>query len=133
MTIEASLLMGVILLVLIGILFLFFHVHNRAWLTEAACEAAVTGSTAAAGGDSPYAAAWMKSRVLGNVGFFGGEDLRASVSVSMNVRVSYRMNTVAILGGFVWPVEVDAEAALTDPVAWIRQVRSIGQVIRNPD
>ena len=133
MTIEASLLMGVILLVVLGILYLFFHVHNRAWLTEAACEAAVTGTTAAAQGQDPYAAAAFKSRLLEGTGFIGGQDLRSTVSVTTNVTVSYRMNTAAVFGGFVWPIDVQAQAVLTDPVAWIRGVRSIGQVLRSGD
>ena len=44
MTIELALLMPVILLVLFGVLFLFFYVHNRAWLTAAAYETALDGS-----------------------------------------------------------------------------------------
>ena len=43
-TIEAALLMPVIFLVLMGVLNLNFFVHNRAWLTAAAYEAAVSGS-----------------------------------------------------------------------------------------
>lgn len=41
-TVEAALLMPVIFLVLMGLLYLNFYVHNRAWLTAAAYEAAVT-------------------------------------------------------------------------------------------
>ena len=43
-TVEAALLMPVIFLVLMGLLYLNFYVHNRAWLTAAAYEAAVSGS-----------------------------------------------------------------------------------------
>ena len=43
-TIEAALLMPLILMVLMGLLYLDFFVHNRAWLTSAAYEAAVSGS-----------------------------------------------------------------------------------------
>lgn len=41
-TVEAALLMPVIFLVLMGLLYLNFYVHNRAWLTAAAYEAAVS-------------------------------------------------------------------------------------------
>ena len=133
MTIEASLLMGVILLVVMGILYLFFHVHNRAWLTEAACEAAVTCTTAAAQGQDAYAAAAFKSHLLEGTGFIGGQDLHSAISVSTTVNVSYRMNTASVFGGFVWPIEVSAGAVLTDPVAWIRGVRSIGHVLKSGD
>ena len=36
--------MSLVLLVLMGVLYLSFFVHNRAWLTAAACESALTGS-----------------------------------------------------------------------------------------
>ena len=44
MAIETALLMPVILLVIMTVLYLFFYVHNRAWLTAAAYEAALSGS-----------------------------------------------------------------------------------------
>ena len=44
-TIEAALLMPLILMVLMGLLYLDFFVHNRAWLTSAAYEAKVIKKT----------------------------------------------------------------------------------------
>ena len=41
-TIEAACVMSLVLLVLMGVLYLSFFVHNRAWLTVAACESALT-------------------------------------------------------------------------------------------
>ena len=41
-TIEAALLMPLVLMILIGVLYLDFFVHDRAYLTAAAYEAAVT-------------------------------------------------------------------------------------------
>lgn len=43
-TIEAACVMALVLLTVIGILYLCFFVHNRAWLTAAACESALAGS-----------------------------------------------------------------------------------------
>ena len=42
-TIEAALLMPLVLMILIGVLYLDFFVHDRAYLTAAAYEAAVSG------------------------------------------------------------------------------------------
>ena len=42
-TIEAACVMSLVLLVLMGVLYLSFFVHNRAWLTAAACESAISG------------------------------------------------------------------------------------------
>ena len=44
MTIEAALLMPLLLLVVMITLYLFFYVHNKVWLTAAAYEAALDGS-----------------------------------------------------------------------------------------
>lgn len=43
-TIEAALLMPLVLMILIGVLYLDFFVYDRAYLTAAAYEAAVSGS-----------------------------------------------------------------------------------------
>ena len=43
-TLEAALLMPLLLTVIMSMLYLDFFVHNRAWLTAAAYEAAVSGS-----------------------------------------------------------------------------------------
>ena len=43
-TVEAACIMSLVLFVLIGVMYLSFFVHNRAWLTAAAYEAALTGS-----------------------------------------------------------------------------------------
>ena len=42
-TLEAALLMPLLLMVIMSMLYLDFFVHNRAWLTAAAYEAAVSG------------------------------------------------------------------------------------------
>ena len=43
-TIEAACVMSLILFVIVGTMYLCFFVHNRAWLTAAAYEAALAGS-----------------------------------------------------------------------------------------
>ena len=43
-TIETACVMPLILLVLMGLIYLSFFVHNRAWLTSAAYESALCGS-----------------------------------------------------------------------------------------
>lgn len=43
-TVEAACVMPLILLVLFGTIYLSFFVHNRAWLTAAAYESALSGS-----------------------------------------------------------------------------------------
>ena len=76
LTVEAACIMPVILLAVFACLYLCFYVHNRAFLTSAACESAVCGSLAAVKeGGKPYETARERSIVLGNTGFFFAEDL----------------------------------------------------------
>ena len=68
--------MPVVLLAVFSCLYLCFYVHNRAFLTSAACESAVCGSMAAVKeSGEPYETARERSIVLGNTGFFFAEDL----------------------------------------------------------
>ena len=79
-TIEAACVMSLVLLVLMGVLYLTFFVHNRAWLTAAACESALTGSIEGIRKDGQAEqAAEIRCRELGNVGFFGAENLTGQV------------------------------------------------------
>ena len=72
MAIETALLMPVILLVIMTVLYLFFYVHNRAWLTAAAYEAALSGSMEAAVPDgNSREAALKKGMSLGIQAFLG--------------------------------------------------------------
>ena len=53
MTIEAALLMPLLLLVVTITLYLFFYVHNKVWLTAASYEAALDGSLEARRAHNP--------------------------------------------------------------------------------
>ena len=89
-TIEAACVMSLVLLVLMGVLYLSFFVHNRAWLTAAACESALTGSMEGVRKDGqPQEAASVRSRELGNVGFFGAENLTGQVNGGKEIKVTY--------------------------------------------
>ena len=56
-TIEAACVMSIVLLTVMGVIYLSFFVHNRAWLTEAACEASLSGSMEAVRQDGQAQAA----------------------------------------------------------------------------
>ena len=76
LTVEAACIMPVVPLVVFSSLYLCFYVHNRAFLTSAACESAVCGSIAGVKeAGKAYEAARERSILLGNTGFFGAEDL----------------------------------------------------------
>ena len=90
-TIEAACVMSLVLITVMGVLYLSFFVHNRSWLTAAAYEAALAGSIEGVQKNGQiYEAASAKAQELGNVGFFGAENLSYQVSDGKKVKVSYR-------------------------------------------
>lgn len=129
-TIEAACVMSLILLVLMGVLYLSFFVHNRAWLTAAACESALTGSMEGVRKDGqPQEAASVRSRELGNIGFFGAENLTGQVNGGKEIKVTYTADTVSGFGGLKWKIAVDGSSRVVRPVEWIRKIRAASEVI----
>lgn len=129
-TIEAACVMSLVLLVLMGVLYLSFFVHNRAWLTAAACESALTGSMEGVRKDGqPQEAASVRSRELGNVGFFGAENLTGQVNGGKEIKVTYTADTVSGFGGLKWKLAVDGSSRVVRPVEWIRKIRAASEVI----
>ena len=129
-TVETALVMPVILLVLMGLLYLSFFVHNRAWLTAAAYEAAVSGSMEGyRKNGAVYETAEVKGRILGSEGFPGGENFSMHTSAGKRVEVTYRMDIAAGYMGEHWNFKVSGEAEVLRPVEWIRKAKGIADVL----
>lgn len=130
-TIEASVIMGVFLFMFLALFRLFFFVHNKAWLTCAAYEAAVTGSMAGelSGQDANFSA-WWKANTLKNAGLSGLDslDLQVQVTPLGKVEVSYFYQVPVIWQQMPMQVRVSAESRILRPTAWIRQVKAAGGV-----
>lgn len=130
LTVEAALLMPVLLLVVMGILYLFFWVHNRAWLTAAAYEAAISGSMEGIKEEGEVQeTAEEKGRELGSTGFFGADNLTVQATAGKKVQVVYNLDTVSGFGGFSWHLCAEGEAAVLKPVSWIRKVKAAAELI----
>ena len=113
-TIEAALLMPLVLMILIGVLYLDFFVHDRAYLTAAAYEAAISGSMEGyKKKGNIYEKADIQGRMLGDIGLPGGE----------TVKVTYRLEVPAGFLGQKWKLEVSGKAKPLRPVGWIRKVK----------
>ena len=123
-TIEAALLMPVIFLVLMGVLYLNFFVHNRAWLTAAAYEAAVSGSMEGYSKNGKvYEKADIQGRMLGSTGLPVGENF------SMQTSVTYRIEIPVGFLGLKWKVKAVGKAVPLRPVGWIRKVKSVRNAV----
>lgn len=133
-TVEAACLMSLILLVIMGCISLFFHVHNRVWLTAATYESAVTGSLEGTREDgSPEQAAESKSQELGNIGFFGAENLRSQVSVGKSVQVTYTLDTVSDFGGFSWNIKTEGKSLVIRPVPYVWKIKAAAEILKGDE
>ena len=125
-TVEAAMIMPVVLLVTFSSLYLCFYVHNRAFLTSAACEAAVCGSIEGAriNGDT-YEAARDRSILLGNTGFFGAENLytetAAGTEPGSEILVAYELDTIFSPFGIHWHLKTEGRAGVFRPASEIRR------------
>ena len=107
MTIEAALLMPLLLLVVMITLYLFFYVHNKVWLTAAAYEAALDGSMETA---RPEGKSRDKALKKGKV------------------QVTYDLDMFSVYGGFNSHLQVKGSVKVIKPVTWIRKVKGLSEV-----
>lgn len=129
-TIETACVMPIILFALMGILYLFFFVHNRAWLTAAAYESAVSGSMEGIKRDGPvYEAARVKSQALGSLGFFGAENISTQTEAGKKVVVTYDLDTIGEYTGLSWHLLVKGESKVIRPVGWVRKVQAASELL----
>ncbi|MFQ6865074.1 pilus assembly protein [Blautia sp.] len=123
-TIEAACVMSLVLFAVTGLLCLCFFVHNRSWLTAAACEAALTGSMEGNREDGePVLAAENRSRELGSSGFFCMENLRQQIRAGKKVTVAYMADARTGIGG-TWKMQVQESSKIIDPAAWVWKIKA---------
>ena len=133
-TIEAACVMSLVLITVMGVLYLSFFVHNRSWLTAAAYEAALAGSIEGVQKNGQiYEAASAKAQELGNVGFFGAENLSYQVSDGKTVKVSYQADTIAGFGGFRWVLRTEGSSKIIRPAQWIRKVKAASEIVKDTE
>ncbi len=119
-TVEASLIIPLVLMAVIGVLLLFFYVHTRSYLTAAAAEAALLGAMeenrlTGSGESKAGERAGMRLRD----GFFTGSLPEVSVTCGEEIAVAYH---VTIGEGFryaSWELEAKAAFPLIVPAIYV--------------
>lgn len=107
-----------------------FFVHNRAWLTAAAYEAAVSGSMEGYSKNGKvYEKADIQGRMLGSIGLPVGENFSMQTSAGKSVQVTYRMEIPVGFLGLKWKVKAVGKAVPLRPVGWIRKVKSVRNAV----
>ncbi len=127
MTVETALLLPLVLLAWMGAVSACLFVHNRAWLTGAAYESAITGSWDAirSQGDAEGRAREKLRLLLGN-SLYGSKNIHAETEEKGGrIFVTVRGRHGAY-GGLHWSFRVTGSRKLCRPVSYIRQARRAG-------
>nr|WP_294649975.1 TadE family protein [uncultured Blautia sp.] len=131
LTVETACVMPLILFTLLGLIYLSFFVHNRAWLTAAAYESAVSGSMEGVRKNGQvYDTARMRSEELGNTGFFGAENLSTQTNVGKQVQVTYDLDTISSYGNLNWHLRTEGTSGIINPVKHIRKIRAASAILK---
>lgn len=131
LTVEIACVMPLILFTLLGLIYLNFFVHNRAWLTAAAYESAVSGSMEGVRKNGQvYDTARMRSEELGNTGFFGAENLSTQTNVGKQVQVTYDLDTISSYGNLNWHLRTEGTSGIINPVKHIRKIRAASAILK---
>ena len=131
LTVETACVMPLILFTLLGLIYLNFFVHNRAWLTAAAYESAVSGSMEGVRKNGQvYDTARMRSEELGNTGFFGAENLSTQTNVGKQVQVTYDLDTISSYGNLNWHLRTEGTSGIINPVKHIRKIRAASAILK---
>ena len=131
LTVETACVMPLILFTLLGLIYLNFFVHNRAWLTAAAYESAVSGSMEGVRKNGQvYDTARMRSEELGNTGFFGAENLSTQTNVGKQVQVTYDLDTISSYGNLNWHLRTVGTSGIINPVKHIRKIRAASAILK---
>ena len=132
LTVETACVMPLILFTLLGLIYLNFFVHNRAWLTAAAYESAVSGSMEGVRKNGQvYDTARMRSEELGNTGFFGAENLSTQTNVGKQVQVTYDLDTISSYGNLNWHLRTEGTSGIINPVKHIRKIRAASAILKD--
>ena len=115
--------------------------YNRGSLRDVACadtaaayEAALAGSIEGVQKNGQiYESASAKAQELGNVGFFGAENLSYQVSDGKTVKVSYQADTIAGFGGFRWVLRTEGSSKIIRPAQWIRKVKAASEIVKDTE
>ena len=131
LTVETALCMPLILLVWMGTVSVCLFVHNRAWLTAAAYESAVTGSWDAVCtyGDVEERAR-EKLQILLQQSLYGSRDIQTDVEKdgeTLKVSIEGLHDTY---GGLRWKFHIEGSRKLCRPVSFIRKAKSLRETGR---
>ncbi len=122
LTVEASAVVPLVLMVLFLTIYLCYYVHNRSWFFSAAAESALCGSQDGRQAEAMmYRKAKVRSQELSSQGVWGRMKIQTYVEVQDSVRVCYQLEPLGQVFGFPTVFKEEASSRIFRPTEQIRQ------------
>lgn len=129
-TVEAALLMPLILLVIFTSVSLCLYVHNRAWYTAAVYETVVSGSTQNTTKHNNEGQVMdQKIYEINQIDFPGAGDIKLTGTIGEDYTAAvWSGKAFSVFGAQVWRYSGKAECKIIKPVLFIRKVRRLALI-----
>lgn len=124
LTVEAVLLSPILLFVLFLLLYLLIYIHHRVWLSQAACEAAITGCMEEDQKKNGERRAQIKAKELSDSLFYPVKDLNWKIEEDRWLTVTYEGEFQVLFPKMSWKLQETGQAKVLDPPSYIRKTHS---------
>jgi len=129
-TVEASFVVGLALMVIFTVLSLCFYIHNQAWYSSAASETAITAATYAVRKNGEYHEI-IESKIRsfeGQVGFPDNRPTFFSNGGGEQMRIGLNGKVPILMSNQSFEIDVDISSKVIKPVKFIRQIQSLKMI-----
>ena len=130
-TVEASFVVGITLMVIFVALSICFYMHNRAWYSAAAGETAITASTYAVRKGGKYQEVIERKRgsFAEGTGFMDACPEMISNSSDEQIKIVTKVTVPILMSTRVIEADIDSSSKVIKPVKFIRKIQSL-QIIK---
>ena len=126
-TVEASFVVGLALMVIFVVLSICFYMHNRAWYSAATAETAITASTYAVRKNGEYhESIETKKRVFGEgSGFPDTQPGIFSNSSDEQMEIGAKVVVPILMSNRSFQIDINNRSKVIKPVKFIRKIQSL--------
>ena len=130
-TVEATFVVGITLMVIFVALSICFYMHNRAWYSAAAGETAITASTYAVRKNGKYQEVieMKRSAFADGTGFMDAYPEMISNSSGEQIKIVTKVTTPVLMSTRSLEADIDSSSKVIKPVKFIRKIQSL-QIIK---
>jgi len=129
-TVEASFIVGLALIIIFTVLALCFYMHNKAWYTAASGETAITASTYATrkDGDFQKIIEDKTSKFANGAKFPDISKGLTSKSNEKQIQITVEGKVPVVINNQSFQIEIDISSKVIKPVKFIRTMQSLQMI-----